>query len=793
VVFGLGGGKDIVEILIKAKDQTAAAFRTVEGSMGRLEASAARVRSGVNKVAKATALIGGAATIAAIGLSTKVFMGFEQSIANTASVSGATGEALKKLEDAAREMGKTTAFSASQAADAMYYLGSAGYDTEQIIGSLNGVMLLAGATQADLAYTSETVVSTLNAFGMAAEESDRVANTFAATIAGSQANIEKLSTSMSYVGPIAHELGWNIEQTSAALGQLYNAGYDGSMAGTILRGAMTQLLNPTAKVADTLAKYGLTVEDINPKTHSLSELIATLSDVGLESADTMAIFGQRAGPGMMTLLGKGSEALDELTGKITGTNAAAEMYETQMDTLKGTIAILKSALEEVGIVIGKTVAPYLAELANKVKDNLPPLMAFLSKLKDELQPSFESLKNIISSLKNILKTLFVSEDGDRVGKFAAAVNKLMGFVEKLFAFIEKHPALVEFAVKIGALVIAISYAIPVIQGLIATFAAVKTAIMALSVFMAANPMVLALMAIVAAIALLYMAWTNNWGGIQDKVKAVVAFLTPAFELIKGKLKAVKDYLPLLLGPIGLVYTAFKNWDKIKETVTGLADTVKDKFSAMKDKISDFTRKVQDKLGLTKKEMLVMASPAGPIVALKKAWDSNFMGIQDKTRAVMDTVKEKIGSAISTIKSKVDELADLPGKAYKWGEKLIQSFIDGIAAKIAELKAKITEVADLIMGYIGITSPAKLGPLRNLEKWGPNLVKTFSKGIEAALPKLNLTLGNIAAPTTIMGDSATGASTKTITNYFSFGSVDSKERADYIIREIEKKLKTPGVL
>ena len=147
--------------------------------------------------------IAGAAIVAAFGMAIKTASQFEQSMANTASVAGATSEELKKLSDYAREMGEQSVFSASQAADAMYFLASAGMNVDQVMSALKGTLALAAATQSDLAFTAAAVAATLSQFGLEASEADRVANVFAATISMSQATMDKLATSMSYVGPMA--------------------------------------------------------------------------------------------------------------------------------------------------------------------------------------------------------------------------------------------------------------------------------------------------------------------------------------------------------------------------------------------------------------------------------------------------------------------------------------------------------------------------------------------------------------------------------------------------------------
>jgi TP901 family phage tail tape measure protein len=142
---------------------------------------------------------------------------FEQSMANAASVSGASSEELERMTLLARVMGKETVFSASQAADAMYYMASAGYKVEQMENSIAAVLNLAAATQSELAFTTEVVIATLNQFQLDSSEAERVTNVFAAAIGNSQATLDKLKNSLGYVGPVANSLGWELEEAAGAL------------------------------------------------------------------------------------------------------------------------------------------------------------------------------------------------------------------------------------------------------------------------------------------------------------------------------------------------------------------------------------------------------------------------------------------------------------------------------------------------------------------------------------------------------------------------------------------------
>jgi TP901 family phage tail tape measure protein len=292
------------------------------------------------------------------------FASFEQSMANVASVARATPEEFEKLNDAARRAGESTRFSASQAADALYSLASAGLDASESVAALDGVLALASATQSDLAFTSQTVTAALSQFSLEADESGRVANVFSAAIANSQANMEKLSSAFRQVGPVAGALGKSLEETTGALQILFNAGFQGEQAGTILRNVLSQLADTAGPASQKLAELGLDMEKLNPTTNSLADVIGTLSEAGLEAGEVIRAFGTEAGPGLLTLLNEGRSGMLEFTAAVTGTNSAAETSVVQMDTLQGSLDQLKSATESLAIGIGTGLAPLLRILVD---------------------------------------------------------------------------------------------------------------------------------------------------------------------------------------------------------------------------------------------------------------------------------------------------------------------------------------------------------------------------------------------------------------------------------------------
>jgi TP901 family phage tail tape measure protein len=310
--------------------------------------------------------LAGVVAITAVTLAFKkavtTFAQTEQSLANVRAVTGASAADFAKLKDAADEAGETTRFSASQAADALYNLGSAGFDAQQSIDSLNGVLLLAGATGSDLGSTSATLTAAISQFGLEASDATKISNVFAAAIGNSQANMEKLSSAFRQVGPIAGTLGISIEETTASLQALFNAGLQGEQAGTALRSVLLDLADSTSPVIDKLAAYGVSFDEVNPKTVGLTKAVEVLATSG---ADLGAVFGKVAAAGILTLAETSQKAdgnLRDLEAAVTGTNAAAEQYAIQNDTLAGSIDSFRSKLEAFSNTIIGLISPSLRGL-----------------------------------------------------------------------------------------------------------------------------------------------------------------------------------------------------------------------------------------------------------------------------------------------------------------------------------------------------------------------------------------------------------------------------------------------
>ena len=316
-------------------------------------------------------------TLPLVGLgaaAVKVGSDFEAGMSEVGAISGATGNDLKKLEEKAKEMGATTKFSASESAEALKYMAMAGWDTNQMLDGLDGVMMLAASSGEDLGLVSDIVTDALTAFGMEAKEASNFADLLASASSNSNTNVSLLGESFKYVAPLFGALGYSAEDAALALGLMANAGIKGSQAGTSLKTAIANLANPTDKMAGAMDQLGLSITDANgemlPFKDVMDELRLKFAGLSEEQQAQYAatIFGKEAMSGMLAIINASPEDYEKLTQATREYNGVAkEMAETMEDNLQGEITKLKSALEGVGIQIFEILVPHLQTLVEKLQ------------------------------------------------------------------------------------------------------------------------------------------------------------------------------------------------------------------------------------------------------------------------------------------------------------------------------------------------------------------------------------------------------------------------------------------
>jgi phage tail tape measure protein, TP901 family, core region len=319
-------------------------------------------------------ILGMTAPLVGVGIAAaKVGMDFDSQMSRVKAISGATGEEFQKLNDQAIDLGANTAFSAKEAAEGMENLASAGFSTTEIMQAMPGMLDLAASSGEDLATSSDIAASTLRGFGLAASEAGYVADVLAKNASATNAAVGDTGEAMKYVAPVAHSMGLSLEEVTAAIGEMANAGIKGSSAGTTLRSALTSLASPSKEAAGQIEAMGLKAFDTQGKLLPLNQIIGNLqtSTKGMTDEQKQnaiaTIFGQEAMSGMLTLIDAGPQKLTELTASLKNSDGAAKnMATTMQDNAKSSVEQMMGSLETAGIKLEQSFAPTIRKVADTV-------------------------------------------------------------------------------------------------------------------------------------------------------------------------------------------------------------------------------------------------------------------------------------------------------------------------------------------------------------------------------------------------------------------------------------------
>ena len=512
-----------------------------------------------------TAALGAGATAAAT-----VGSSFEAAMSKVSAISGATGDSLQSLTDKAKEMGAKTKFSASESAAGLQYMAMAGWDTESMLNGIDGIMNLAAADGLDLATTSDIVTDALTAFNLKASDSTHFADVLAKASSSANTNVSMLGESFKYVAPLAGTMGYSVEDVSLALGLMANASVKGSMAGTSLKTALSNLASPTEEMSNVMTQYGISISDAEGNALPLIDVMKQLREKfsGLSETEQAAaastLFGKEAMSGMLAIINASDSDFDNLTKNINNADGAAQaMADTMQDNLQGQITILKSGLEGLGIEIYEGMSAPLQEAAVEAQNYVNRLTeAFksggLSKMIEEAGAIFgelavkaaEAAPEMLNAAVDFLQAFVdgIANNADKLAKSAVDIIQTL-----ITSVIEHAPDLIKAAkVIVSELVDNLNKLLPKeLQ------APVKEAVNTIK-----------------------KSFEN--GGLKkaiDSVKNIVVNLGKAFtnvaKVVLPPLSKAVDFLAdnseVLLGVITSVYAAFKSYSIIS-TVTALITT-----------------------------------------------------------------------------------------------------------------------------------------------------------------------------------------------------------------------------
>ncbi|MEI3111077.1 MAG: phage tail tape measure protein [Oscillospiraceae bacterium] len=453
---------DKISLVAILSAQVAGFKNGMKSAMSSLKDFSAEAKSGIAFGAmseigrKAVDVVGGSISGMAKGV-VDAGMSFESAMSSVAAISGATGKDFDMLRSKAKEMGATTQFSATEAANAMEYMAMAGWKAEDMTSGISGIMNLAAASGADLATTSDIVTDALTAFGQTAADSGRFADVMAAASANADTNVEMMGETFKYAGAAAGAMGYSVEDLAVATGLMANSGIKGTQAGTSLRSTITRMAKPTKESGTAMKALGISITDAKGKMKPFGEIMKDMRK-GMKgmTEDQKASYaamlgGQEAMSGLLAIANASDADFEKLTKAIDGAAGSAEkMAQVKLDNLKGDVTILQSALEGLAITAFDKVSDSfrgLVQLGTGLVDKLNSALSdgafvknigkYLGVLKDnavEVGKSFGEAFSAIGDSFSELTGSFGSKDSvsgfsDVIGGITGALKSFAGFLK----------------------------------------------------------------------------------------------------------------------------------------------------------------------------------------------------------------------------------------------------------------------------------------------------------------------------------------------------------------------------
>lgn len=567
---------------------------------------------------------------------------FEAQMSRVQAIAGATGDELILLKDQALQLGADTAFSAGEAAAGMENLASAGFNTEEIMAAMPGLLDLAASSGAEVGKASEIAASAIRGFGLEASEAGHVADVFALAAARTNAQTEDMGEAMKYVAPVAKAMGQSLEETSAAIGIMSDAGIKGSQAGTALRGAMSRLAKPTEKMYQVMDELGLSFYDTEGNMLPLNEQISMMETnmAGLTQEQKnnalITLFGQESLSGMLALIDRGPDAMIDLTNSFKDADgAAADMATTMMDNTKGSIDQMMGSLETFGIKLQEVLAPVIRGVVDKMTE-------FINGLSSMDEDTLQMIVTIAGAVAAIGPLLLI------FGKLASAIGSIS--------------TLIGGAGGLSGILTMLTGPIGII---------------------------------IAAVAALALAWSTNFGGIRDATasifESIQTIVSTALDFITGlwdsNFLGIQDiistwweslelYWNMIFDTIAGIFEVFSLafqgdwegvWDKLKEIVSNIWETIKTLFSNFLNTIVDTLIRIGVRL----------------LKAAKDAFDNVMKGFKEIWKNITDWFSKAIEDPVGTIKGIGQALFDAGASIFTFLWDGLKSIWDKITGWVTD--------------------------------------------------------------------------------------------------------------
>lgn len=543
----------------------------------------------------------------------------------------------KMLREQARELGATTAFTANQVAQGQAFYAMAGFKPEQIKNAMPGTLAMSLAGDIDLGTTADIGSNILTGFKLDSDQMGRVSDVLVGAFTRSNTSLTMLGDTMKYVAPVASGLGVDLETAAAATGKLGDAGIQGSMAGTSLRAILGRLAEPPKQAAKALEELGIKTRDAKGNLRDFPELLAELDKktakmgnaqragffkhiAGEEAFSALSVLAEQAGKGeLQTLVADLKQAKGE----------AQKVAGTMTDNLSGDMKNLQSAWEDLGIQIFDGIDSPLRQISQSITRVISKVGVWM-KENPELAKTLTMIGLAIAGIITTLGILSLSIAA-MLGPLAAA---------KLSLSI--------LGIKGGS----------ALTLLLKPIKLLGSAFLGLGKAMLANPILLVIAAIAAAVYLIYKNWDTIGPYVYKVWDTVKRYTAIAWQALKDTIKSAWEAIKYIFfnwTPLGLI---IKHWDSI-------VSYTQTTWTMIKTKISDAWEGIK--------------------TTLKNGWNHIVKSVQETWETIKTTISTKWNEIVEDTKA-------LPAKFLQFGSDLIDAIIQGIKNKWTDFKNSIGELA-----------------------------------------------------------------------------------------------------
>ena len=599
-------------------------------------------------------------------------MSFETAMAQVETIAGDASVSYKgnmtDMSDAIMQLSSDTGIAAEDIALATYGAISAGVDVSKSVEFVATANALAVGGFTDMATSVDVLTTTLNAYGDKAGTAESISDKLITTQNLGKTTVNELASSMGKVIPSASAYGVSIDNLCASYVAMTKGGIATAESTTYMKSMLNEL-------ADSGSAVGTILQDETGQ--SFGQLMAS----GMSLADVIDILGQsvngdseafaqlwgssEAGTGALAILNGGTADFNNtLSAMGDSTGAASSAMDKMNDTSAHNMQVAMNDIKNAAIELGGAFAPVMSGLASVVST----VASAFSRLPQPVQTVIAVVLGVVAVAGPLI--IVIGSVVSAIGAIAPVIGVIGGVLGGFVGLIT------------GTIM-------PALAGFFA--------------FLLANPIVLVIAAIVAAVALLIA----NWDKVKEVAGKVKEGVVNAWNNVKEKTSEAWE---------NVKQKTSETWNKVKTTVSEKANNIKTTVSEKWNNLKANTSTAWNNVKTT-----ISNSVNNAKTNAISTFENMKSGISGKVNLIKSNVKSGFDNAVGHIKG-------LASQAFSWGSDMIMGIVNGIKSCISKVSGAVKDVADTIKSYLHFSVP-DVGPLTDYESWMPDFIQGMAKGID----------------------------------------------------------------